>query len=92
MESFDDEDNFYIVMNFEPAGNLLRYLSKQPTLPLSEEHVKRIVRKIAAGVQTLHNQNIVHRDIKLDNIMMTDLSENASCKIIDFGVAFKLHD
>ena len=92
VESFEDEDYIYIVMKFEPAGNLGRYLRKQPLLPLNEEHLKKIFRQIASGVQTLHNQNIVHRDIKLGNIVMSDLSENACCRIIDFGVAFKLSD
>ena len=39
------------------------------------------------GVNYMHNLNIMHRDLKLENIMMSDQSDKAVPKIIDFGLA-----
>ena len=39
------------------------------------------------GVQYLHEFGIVHRDLKLENIMMSDGTDNATPKIVDFGLA-----
>lgn len=39
------------------------------------------------GVKYLHEIGIMHRDIKLENIMMSDSSDSATPKIIDFGLA-----
>ena len=42
---------------------------------------------MALAIKYLHSYGIVHRDLKLENIMMTDGSEEASAKIVDFGLA-----
>lgn len=39
------------------------------------------------GLKYLHNYGIVHRDLKLENIMMTDTSEQSVPKLVDFGLA-----
>lgn len=39
------------------------------------------------GVQYLHRYGIVHRDLKLENVMMTNKSENSNPKLVDFGLA-----
>lgn len=41
---------------------------------------------IASAVQYLHNYGIVHRDLKLENIMMTDDTEKSQAKLVDFGL------
>ena len=46
--------------------------------------------KVALGVQALHKKNILHRDIKLENILVTDLTEDTGVRIADMGSAVRL--
>jgi len=47
------------------------------------------MKQILEGVIYLHSMNIVHRDIKLENILITKKNQKGICKIIDFGAAKK---
>ena len=58
--------------------------------PLDEEHVKFIIRQVAQGVKALHSRLIIHRDIKCENIMMTDSTRSAQVRIADLGSAKQL--
>ena len=85
-ESFEDVDNYYTVTKYMRAGSLENYLR----YPRSESSIKRIIRQLSQGLQGMHAQNIVHRDIKPNNIMLSDNTDNADVCIGDFGSAFKL--
>lgn len=54
---------------------------------LSEAHAAAVIRKVLTGVAYLHNRNIVHRDIKPDNVLCNDLYEPRDVRICDFGMA-----
>ena len=54
---------------------------------MPESRVKELALQIANGVKYLHSFGIVHRDLKLENIMMTDNSDSAKPVIVDFGLA-----
>lgn len=54
---------------------------------MQERRTQDIAYQVALGIQYLHGFGIVHRDIKLENIMMSDTSDNAVPKIVDFGLA-----
>lgn len=60
---------------------------KERNLDISEERVKEISFQIAKGILYLHDYGILHRDLKLDNIMMTNKSDQSKPKIVDFGLA-----
>eukprot|EP00912_Choanoflagellata_sp_UC4_P001136 UC4_evm8s704 len=62
--------------------NLLEVLCETGTR--SEENTKVLLRQMAMAIDHMHNQNIVHRDLKAENIM---LDHNGDVKIIDFGLA-----
>lgn len=49
--------------------------------------VKRVVLQLILGVKYLHSFGIVHRDLKLENVMMSDVSNSAIPKIVDFGLS-----
>ena len=90
LECFDDDDSYYLVTPYMSGGDLFRYITKQPDQPLPEQQVKRIIKQVLTGLQSLHRRNIVHRDIKIDNILMESLSEDAEAFIADIGSAAKL--
>jgi len=90
IEAFEDSQYLYIVTKFMPAGDLLNYLMKQPIQPLPESHAKKIIRDVAKGLQSLHDRLIIHRDIKIENILMTDFTVDATPRIADLGSAVKL--
>lgn len=72
IESFEDDNFYYIVMKYMPAGDLLNYVCKQKNQPLDEEHAKMIIRQVAQGIKALHSRLIIHRDIKLENLLVTN--------------------
>jgi serine/threonine protein kinase len=90
VETFQDTENYFVVSKFMPAGDLLNYLMKQPVQPLQESQARRIIIQVAIGLQSLHERNILHRDIKIENILMSDFSEEAKVRIADLGSAIKL--
>lgn len=49
-----------------------------------------MVKQIAEGLQALHSQNIVHRDIKLENILVSSFARKTTIKLADFGSAAQL--
>ena len=84
-ETYETKKHICIVMEYICAGNLLTYIRKRSKL--NEQNAKVIFKQIALGLHYIHSHGIVHRDIKLDNILI-DL--NNIVKICDFGVSKKL--
>jgi serine/threonine protein kinase len=81
LEMFEDEDYILIAMEYINGGNLFSFVKKRRKL--SEKTAKFLFRQIILGIKHIHSQNIVHRDIKLENILI-DLNNNI--KICDFGI------
>ena len=90
IESFEDEENWYIVSNLMNVGSLFNYWKNLKTQPLSEEHASEIISQIATGIQSLHSQNIIHRDIKIDNILVNTKQGESTFYVADYGSAAKL--
>jgi serine/threonine protein kinase len=94
--------HYYIVMEYCNGGSLLSCLKKYMTLykkPFSEEIVQYLMRQIVSGVKYIHEKGIIHRDLKLDNILVKFYSEDdfnkynmmkTHVKISDFGISAKL--
>lgn len=76
----------YIVMPYIKGDNLTSYIDFRSNY-LTEYRVKQIAYQILVGIDYLHSMGIVHRDLKLDNIMMTGCSKQATPVIADFGLA-----
>ena len=81
LEVFNDEEYMLIIMEYINGGNLFNFVKKRRKL--SEKMAKFIFRQIILGIQHIHSKNVVHRDIKLENILI-DFNNNV--KICDFGI------
>jgi serine/threonine protein kinase len=86
IEVFESVDSHFIVLEFMGGADLFDYLENRDFF-LGENRVREIAFQLAQGIKYLHNYGIVHRDLKLENIMMTDNTEQAMAKIVDFGLA-----
>ena len=62
--------------------SLQSYLKSKAAKKLNESEVKLIFKQLVDGVSYLHKNNIAHRDLKLENILIDD---NKNIKVIDFG-------
>lgn len=77
---FEDDDTIYLVLQYLPGRDLSKYFRK--TLP-SKETVVKIMYQIIDAVKYCHRKGIIHRDIKLDNIL---INKNMDIKLTDFGL------
>ncbi len=84
LDSFETDTHIFIVMEYI-CGDLLGFIRKRGKL--SETVSKIIFKQLIEGLKYIHHKKIVHRDIKLDNILI-DLSN--TIKICDFGVSRKI--
>ena len=92
-------NHYYIIMEYCNGGSLNQCLNKYKEIyhrPFTEEIVQYIMRQIISAVKYIHSQRIIHRDLKLDNILVNFFNEKdynslnmlkAQLKVIDFGFA-----
>ena len=73
---------YYLILEYVEGMTLKDYMIKNPRLPI--ETIVHIAKQIASGLSHAHQNGIIHRDIKPQNILM---NENLTCKITDFGIA-----
>ena len=83
LEVFESQKHMLIVTEYAGGGDLNQYIKKRKRL--SEEEAKVLFRQIVYGLGHIHSRSVLHRDIKLDN-MLLDYS-NKVAKICDFGVS-----
>lgn len=83
VEYYDQGDYLYIIMEYVRQGDLLGYLNKAL---MKEAMAKTMAQQILHALNYLHNQNITHRDIKPDNILIADF-EPFTVKLSDFGLS-----
>lgn len=74
--------HIHIVMEYISGKSLYHYMKTTPERRLSENEAQPIFCQILRGLQTLHSNSIVHRDVKLQNLLITPTS---TVKLIDFG-------
>lgn len=81
--SFEDEKHVFILMNLCPT-NLSSVMEVQFFFEF--EQCRSLIRQVLSGADYLHQHNIIHRDIKLSNIL---LDQNHHVRICDFGISVK---
>ncbi|KAF2474264.1 kinase-like protein [Lindgomyces ingoldianus] len=86
IEVLDDpeEDSLYMVMEMCKKGVVMQVGLEERADPYDEEHCRCWFRDMILGIEYLHAQGIIHRDIKPDNCLVTD---DDVLKIVDFGVS-----
>ncbi|OMJ77163.1 hypothetical protein SteCoe_23304 [Stentor coeruleus] len=82
---YEDREAVYFVMEYLPHGDLLSRLNQKEKF--SEVDSAKFMGKLLTTLDYLHSQNIVHRDLKLENILMTGPNDD-DFKIIDFGLSY----
>jgi calcium/calmodulin-dependent protein kinase I len=85
LDLFEDDRYFYLVLELLNGGDLFDYLEKRNFL-ISEARAKELFKQIASAVAYIHQFGIVHRDLKIENIIMSDNSEESVPKLADFGM------
>ncbi|SCU84452.1 LANO_0C01398g1_1 [Lachancea nothofagi CBS 11611] len=82
------KDHLYIFQDLITGGDLFSYLAKSDCLsPISETEALVIIYQILHALRYLHSQGIVHRDLKLDNILLCTPEPCTRIVLADFGIA-----
>jgi serine/threonine protein kinase len=83
LHEFGDIDgNFYLAMRYMSGGNLVRLFPQ--TRPFELDKSLKILKQIASALDYAHERNVVHRDLKLENVLLDDFGD---CALGDFGIA-----
>jgi serine/threonine-protein kinase len=73
---------YYMVMEYVSGGTLKERILKEQTLPAPE--AASVAQQVAEALRAAHERGVIHRDIKPQNILMT---ESGEAKVADFGIA-----
>ena len=85
VDVLEDDKHFFIVLELLEGRDLFEFMNRNF---MNESRGKRIMYAVLRAVKYLHTFGIVHRDLKLENLMMTTKDPNQALpKIIDFGLA-----
>jgi serine/threonine protein kinase len=94
-EYFEEAGRVYVIMEYLGGGELLDALLNKEKgsdgldAHYSEADARLIFKQLIAGVKYLHSIGIVHRDLKLENLLLTKKGDLSTIKIADFGLAKK---
>jgi serine/threonine protein kinase len=86
-ESFQDDQNFYLVFDFVQGGEIFRLLRKENMFP--NDVALFYIAEIILAFEHLHSQKIAYRDLKPENLL---IASDGHIKITDFGFAKKIED
>lgn len=86
-EVFYARRRIYLIMDLCTGGNLLDFMKRHPNHPDSEPMAKDFLRQMLYAIKYLHEHQIVHRDLKLENWLLQSSHHSRQLKLIDFGLS-----
>ena len=84
-EFYENFNTYYFIMELVEGMTLQKYILSNLSQPQSSFEIKKIMHMLIQGVSYISSKNIIHRDIKLENLLLTN--EDNILKIIDFGLS-----
>ena len=88
LSHFIQDDRYHLVFEYCEGGDLENYIKKSPNRCLNEKEVVCFLKQLLNGFKCLHENKIIHRDFKPDNVLIKD----GVLKIADFGFCKELGD
>ena len=86
---YENAASAYLVFEWCPGGDLIELINNRD-FRFSERQASRILRQTLEAIKEMHNKNICHRDIKPDNIVLSQQIGDCDITVIDFGLAVKI--
>ncbi|CAL1543230.1 unnamed protein product [Lymnaea stagnalis] len=86
-EAMETCNSYYLVFELANGGSVLDILAKKGAF--SEDESRPYLRQVTSAIDHLHRSDVVHRDIKLENLL---IDSNGDVKLVDFGLSAVCHD
>ena len=90
--TYEDKNHIYLIMEYVPGITLKDLISGKKSKKLSENDIKVFFKTLISAVSYIHNKGIIHRDIKPNNILLSNKNDLSSLKLIDFGLSINKDD
>lgn len=84
--AYETKTSYVLVQDFAEGGDLFDAI--QPEVGLSESKARKVLRQVAQALEYMHSKKLVHRDVKPENVVMTEQG-GTGIKLIDFGMTLR---
>ncbi|KAH0720850.1 hypothetical protein KY290_005839 [Solanum tuberosum] len=88
-DMIEDPGKIYIVLEYCRGGDLSMYIQRRQGR-IAEATAKHFMQQLASGLKVLRENNLIHRDLKPQNLLLSAIDDNSTLKIADFGFARSL--
>ncbi|XP_056391742.1 serine/threonine-protein kinase 17B isoform X2 [Hyla sarda] len=89
-EVYETSHEIILILEYAAGGEIFNLCAPDRNDNISERQIITLLRQIIEGVKFLHENNIVHLDLKLQNILLSRLEPPGNIKIVDFGMSRKI--